>query len=200
METGVSARKPRGSRWRLTLAAEIATILGLVVAIIALVLSQRHDDDSGTAAPPAASRSTTNPPPPGPPTPTTPAPTGALRYLTDLTPDSGAGFVQRVDAHSLRMMCGTGESGDRFREVGYSVPAAGSYRSFRTVISAAGPRDTQIRAQLFVDNQEIQAPVVTAGSSAPLAWTGEHAGRLRLRITCDQQADVATFTDPALAG
>ena len=53
---------------------------------------------------------------------------------------------------------------------------------------------------LFVDDQEIQDPVVTTGSSAPLAWTGEHAARLRLRIVCDQETAVATFTDPALAG
>lgn len=201
METGVSPRKPRTARWWLTLAVEIATILGLVVAIVALVLGQRHDD-SGTAAPPTASQSTTNqvPPGPGPPTPTTPAPTGTLRYLTDLTPDSGAGFVQRVGAHSLRMMCGSGESGDRFREVSYSVPPAVPSRSFRSVISAAGPRDTRIQALLFVDDQQVQGPVVTTGSSAPLAWTGEHAGRLRLRILCDQETAVATFTDPALAG
>lgn len=190
---GVESRK-----WR---AAEIVgTVVGVatvLVAVIALLLD--HPPFGGGAdADPA----------PGPPTSTsTPTaqagPAGQRdsprRYLSDLPPDSGGGNVQRVGSHSLRMQCASGESDDPNREVTYVLPRAMTYRSFSTGFSAAGQRDSRIQAVLLVDQRQIDAPVVTAGSSTRLTWSGAGAGQLTLRILCDAGATAATFTDAGLS-
>lgn len=196
MGTSVSEPKQRGVRWWLTLAVEIATVLGLVVAVISLVLANRG---SGNTPPVAAPTTTSAAPVPTAPT-AGPSAATDTRYLTDLATDSGGGNVQRVGSHSLRMACGTGDSDDRFREVSYVLPPAVDYRSFSSAVSAAGASDTRIQALLLIDNQQVTGPLVPTGSTQPLIWSGGRAGRVTLRIVCDAGATAATFTDPLLMG
>lgn len=202
MDSRVSPRKHRGTRPRLTRAAEIAAIVAAVVAVVTVFLQfgplGGDAPDGGIAITPSSSATTPSPPPSDSGTPT---PTAAnTRYLTDLQPDSGGASVQRVGAHSLRMTCASGNSGDFDRAVTYVLPPATDYRLFTTTLSVAGQRDTRIQAFLLIDDSAAAQPVVTAGSSAPLGWRGERAGRLTLRIRCDPYATAATFTDPGLSG
>jgi hypothetical protein len=206
MGTSVSQPRQRGLRWWLTLAVEVATVLALVVAVVALLLDHSpFGGRSGGTSPGAAGTSGPNPvrtsEPGRGPTSAAAQPTAAsTRYLTDLATDSGGGNVQRVGSHSLRMACGSGDSDDRFREVSYVLPPAVTYRSFTSTVSAAGARDTRIQALLLIDDQQVTAPLVPTGSKETLAWSGERAGRVTLRIVCDAGATTATFTDPLLSG
>jgi hypothetical protein len=204
MDSRVSPPKQRGRRRWLTLAVEIATVVAALVAIVALLLDHSPfggDGDGsggGSAITSTPAGPTTQPPSPAPDGGATP--TAVTRFLTDLQPDSGGANVQRVGPHSLRMSCGSGNSTDRDRTVTYLLPAGTAYRSFGTVVSVAGQRDTRIQAFLLIDDQDAGQPVVPAGSTAPLAWHGERAGQLTLRILCDVGATTATFTDPGLSG
>ena len=167
---GVETRK-----WR---TAEIAgTVIGVATVLVALIalLLDHPPFGGGADADPA----------PVPPTSTSTATPQAgqtsqrgspQRYLTDLPPDSGGGNVQRVGSHSLRMTCASGESDDPNREVTYALPGGMTYRSFSAGFSAAGQRDSRIQAVLLIDQRQIAAPVVTAGSSTRLTWSGEGPG------------------------
>lgn len=182
---------------------EIATVVGVLVAAAAFLLDHPLFGGSGAAGPTTSSAAVrpTTAGTGGGPTPASGRPSASpVRYLTDLEPDSGGGFVQRVGSHSLRMACGSGDSDDRQREVSYIVPPALTYRSFASGISAAGLRDTRIKAVLLIDQQQIAAPVVTTGSSAQLTWSGQRAGLVTLQIICDPGATAATFVDPGLSG
>ena len=108
--------------------------------------------------------------------------------------------MQRVGSHSLRMACGSGDSDDRFREVSYVLPPAVTYRSLTSTVSAAGARDTPDPGTVVDRRQQVTAPLVPTGSKQALAWSGERAGRVTLRIVCDAGATAATFTDPLLSG
>jgi hypothetical protein len=68
------------------------------------------------------------------------------------------------------------------------------------VLSVAGQRDTRIQAVLSIDDRVADQPVVPAGSTAPLTWHGDPAGKLTLQIRCDPYATAATFADPGLSG
>jgi len=196
-------RRVRGARWWLTLTVEIATVVGVLFAAATFLLDHTLFGGSGVAGSTTSSPDVIAPTAGagGGPTPASgPSSASPVRYLTDLEPDSGGGFVQRIGSHSLRMACGSGDSDDRQREVSYIVPPALTYRSFTSGVSAAGLRDTRIKAVLLVDQQEIAAPVVTTGSSAQLTWSGARAGQVTLRIICDPGATAATFTEPGLSG
>jgi hypothetical protein len=208
--TGVSATTKRGRRWWL-LAVEIATVVGVLIGAAALLLDHSPFGSSGGGSTAAASGNATtpaptapspsSPSPSGPPTPSGPASAqAAQRYLTDLVPDSGGGNVQRIGPRSLRMACGSGDSDDRFREVSYLVPPAEHYRSFGTVVAAAGARGTRIQAILMFDGLSATEPVtIAAGGSQPLRAGGHQVQRLTLRIVCDPGATAATFSDPGLS-
>lgn len=184
---------------RIGLLSLAVAAVGVVVAILAWLIPM---DEDGTPSS-AGSTSTPTPPAPAPPTTTggTPTPTtqppATVRYLTELVPATGGGFVQRVGAHSLIMKCGTGESDDRFREVEYDIPRTG-YRSFRTVARPTGRRETRIGVTLFVDGVVRVDSVSTAGGTGTLSAGIDGAARLTLRITCDPGAASTTFVDPAL--
>lgn len=183
---------------RIGLLSLAVAAVGVVVAILAWLIPMDDDRPAG-----ASSTSTTTPPAPAPgttggsPPPTTTPATG-LRYLTELVPATGGGFVQRVGAHSLIMRCGTGESDDRFREVEYDLPRAG-YRSFRTATRPTGQRETRIGITLFVDGVAKVDSVSTVGDTGTVGAGIDGAARLTLRITCDPGAASVTFTDPALS-
>jgi hypothetical protein len=194
-----------GRNWRS--AEVVGTVIGIVavlVALVALLLDHPPFGSRGEAAPQPGPGPTTPTSGPAPEPPTTSGPTTSggppRRYLTDLTPDSGGGYVQRVGSHSLRMACGSGDSDDRQREVSYVLPPAVTYRSFSSGVGAAGSRDTRIQTVLLVDQRQVAAPVLPTGSSTRLTWSGQSAGQLTLRIICDPGATTATFTDPALSG
>ena len=188
---------------RLQRRSQIAGIVGASVAVVGLLvalLSWRFpvigSDDEAAPSPttptrPITSTTSTTSTPTGGPEP------GESRFLTDLEPDTGAGFVQRVGAHSLLMRCGGGGSTDRYREVEYEVPRVG-YRTFRSTAAAAGERDSRVQVFVRVDGQVVAEPVLTAGSTMPLEWTGEGVGRLTLRVQCEAGASAVTFTDPVL--
>lgn len=199
--TDVRRRARRGPRWWLKLTVEVATIVGVLVAAAALLLDHPPFGGSGAGAP-ATSSTGVRSPGTGPGGPAGPSiqPSTPTHYLTDLEPDSGGGFVQRVGSHSLRMACGSGDSDDRQREVSYVVPPALTSRTFASGVSAAGLQDTRIKAVLLIDQREIEGPIVTTGSTARLTWSGERAGQVTLRIVCDPGATAATFVDPGLSG
>lgn len=208
----MTGRPAQSSRTRRTwvLVVEIMGVLGGVATIIALVLQLPPfaSGSSQSAGSPAPGPGPTTPvtPTSGPttPGPTTPSPTRSepsiTRHLVDLVPDSGGGYVQRVGARALRMQCGTGNSDDRFRDVVYVVPPAESYRSFATTVAAAGPSGTRVQAILILDNAGSTSVTVPTGRTAPLTATTADIRKVTLRILCDSREDVATFTDPGLAG
>lgn len=181
------------------------TVAGVVVALAAWLLPRGADDATdlgpGTATAAAPGSTTDAPAPSRPPATATPTGTAArsVRYLTELVPSAGGGFVRRVGAHSLIMECGTGESDDRDREVSYDVPPTG-YRAFGTVARPTGQRETRVQVTVLVAGGVVTAPVLTAGSGAELAAPLDGPLRLTLRLTCDAGAKSVTFVDPALTG
>lgn len=186
-------------RW-IELAGLAVAVVGVLVAIFAWVIPVEGDDgatgsDGQTtrpSGPPTVPTASTSPP--------TPSPTGTgppARYLTELVPVSGGGYVRRVGAHSLIMNCGSGESDDRDREVAYDVPPSG-YRSFRATARPTGQRETRVRVTVLVTGVVAANPVLVAGSSGELAAELDGPARLILRVTCDPGAASATFVDPAL--
>lgn len=187
---------PVDLRWRR--AAELAAVVAALAAIVFGLLELRPEPTPGSAAPPTTSPRSTGPGggTTGPSLTTQPA-GRPDRYLTELTPAVGGSLVQRVGANSLRMSCGTGESDDREREVTYDIPRSG-YRSFGTAAAVSGERETRVQVFVLVDNRVVTEPVVTAGGTQRLTWTGDGLVRLTLRIACEPGATRVTFTDPGL--
>ena len=190
-------RPDREKRWLRT--TQLAGIIGTLLAVAGLVvgfLAWRSP-----VAPPTHPASTATSAPVSPPPETSrggesgsPA---AGRFLTDLPPDTGGGYVQRTGAHSLLMKCGTGESDDRQRDVSYLVPQV-SYRSFSTTAAASGERETRVRVLLFIDDRVVADHVLLTGGRTPVTWSGEEASRLTLELICDPGARAVTFIDPVL--
>lgn len=192
----------RERRWLRS--SQIATVVGVPLAIAGLVVGALALGSPDTPPPPPATSAATGPTgaTTAPTSETTAPPTtgapGARRFLTELEPDSGGGTVQRTGPHSLVMKCGTGESDDRYREVSYLVPQVG-YRSFATTLAAAGQRDSRLQVLLLVDSRVVTQALLPAGDTGRLSWSGQGAGRLTLRLVCEPGATAATFGDPALA-
>ena len=195
-----------------------AAVAAVAAALLALgvVLVRRDSGISGSGAPapgllPAPAAGSSSAPAPGSssasapssPSPSAPGPTSGpgssptaapagRRFLADLAPRSGAASVRRVQAHSLRITCATG---DRTATVEYGFPAAG-VRSLATGVGVSGAPGTQVRIGIFVDGAQVVAAGGTPGSTGRLSWSGDPAASLRLRVTCDPGATAAVLTDP----
>lgn len=192
----------RERRWLRS--TQLAGIVGTLLAVASLAVGVLALKSPASPRTPPATTS-----PPGTPPPRTPDGGGGTtsgsgsgqqpgRFLADLEPDAGGGNVQRTGAHSLLMKCGTGESDDRFRETTYNVPQSG-YRSFATSAAVSGEREKRAQVFLLVDERVVAQPVVFAGETQRLTWTGGTLVRLALRISCEPGVAAVTFTEPGLS-
>lgn len=198
---GPSGSPPRGRRRLFEVAGLVVAALGVLVAILAWQLPK---DPDPSPPPGAVGVSSPVPTPPGTPpstppsTPPTTSTSAGQRYLTELTPASGGGFVQRIGGtHSLTMSCATGDSVDFKRSVTYDLPHAG-YATLRLTALPTGERDTRIEVRLLVDDVVRGDQVITAGESKPFVTGLAGSGTVELEITCDPGAKSVTFADPAL--
>jgi hypothetical protein len=175
--------------------AQVATILAVVVAVIAYVFPRAAGDDSD--------RGTSVPNGPVPPSaglnqsgrvtasqgPTEPA-SAERHYLTDLRPVAGGiNLTPAPDdvtyAHDLLIPCGSGQSDDQQREVAYAV--RGNYREFRAAVQYGATTEPAVRAQLevFADSRLVLGTVATSGEAErPLTARLGRPDMLRLRLTC----------------
>ena len=146
-----SGSPPHGRRRSFEVAGLVVAALGVLVAILAWQLP-KEPDPSPPAGAASVSSPVTTPPGTPPSTPPTTSTSAGQRHLTELTPSSGGGFVQRIGGtHSLTMSCATGDSVDFKRSVTYDLPRAG-YATLRLTALPTGERDTRIEVRLLVDD------------------------------------------------
>lgn len=199
---GPSGSPPRGRRRSVEVAGLAVAAFGVLVAILAWQLPRDPSPPAGAGGVSAPGSTPPSTPPGTPPSTTSTTPTTSTsagqRYLTELTPASGGGFVQRIGGtHSLTMSCPTGESVDFKRSVTYDLPRAG-YATLRLTALPTGERDTRVEVRLLVDDAVRGDQVITAGDSKPFQTGVAGSGTVELEITCDPKAKSVTFADPTL--
>jgi len=188
------------SIWRnkLTIAAEVAAVIAVIVGLLAWLFPQDQNRPRSTSnstsatTPPSARTSPTSPT-------SSAAPVEASgRYLTDIEPSAGKSYLEASPRpHTLRVRCASGQSTDSVREIAYPLYR---YRKFQAVVRATGsaPKETQIQVQVFADANPRGKVLVPIDGSARI--TADVSGAtLTLRLICESPDGVAEIDDPLLS-
>ncbi len=187
--------------------AAVGTVAGVIgaAAAVAVFAIPAKTDDKATDAPttPTVTMATSE---------TTATTAGALpettdvRYLADLTPKSGAGFL-RTEGRDLSVSCPTNQSDDVFHEVSYTLPAP--YAQFAARMTVAGEADPEATASLQVfiqhraDRSDVQVQVgdpIVLKQEAGLDFTRPlgDAVQLTLRARCAANTQTVQLTAPRI--
>ncbi len=185
------------SIWRnkLTIAAEVAAVIAVIVGLLAWLFPQDQNRPRSTSN----STSATTPPSARTSPTSSAAPVEASgRYLTDIEPSAGKSFLEASPRpHTLRVRCASGQSTDSVREIAYPLYR---YRKFQAVVRATGsaPKETQIQVQVFADANPRGKVLVPIDGSARI--TADVSGAtLTLRLVCESPDGVAEIDDPLLS-
>jgi hypothetical protein len=182
----------------------VITVMGLLVALGAW-LSPRPDKgssdetrDGSTSGASSSTASGTSPPPASSSSPEK----SQIRYLSDLSPVTGASFVSDggpPGRHALVIQCASGQSNDRSREVSWNFP--GKYSTLHGRVAISGNMDPEHLVQLewFADGARVyNNSTLTLGADSE--FTGQLVGAqdLRVRLTCESSAGQATLLDTSV--
>ncbi|SHM88853.1 hypothetical protein [Cryptosporangium aurantiacum] len=176
----------------MTLIAEAATVLSVVVALGAWFFP-RGDDKKDSSAPSTGVTSAAVSASLPPSTPN--APGGKL--LLDVDPERGAGNAAESGS-ALLMECGAGTTQDRFREVAY--PLYGAYREFSADVVAGGsaPAETRVQLELFADQSAVANAIVPIGGGRTIRVSVRGAASLVVRLTCESSKGKLRLESPTL--
>ncbi|GAA3621944.1 hypothetical protein GCM10022223_43620 [Kineosporia mesophila] len=186
----------------------LAGIIGAAAAVAVFVVPAKTGDASAdpqtsvSGAPPTAGSSQTTSSPPE----TTAVTASDIRYLTDLSPKAGAGFLE-TEGRNLGLSCPTNQSDDVQHEVTYPLPAA--YSQFSAEMTVGGEADPEATAsvQVFIqrrsDRNDVRVQVgdpIVLKQQARTAFTrplGE-AVQLVLRVRCTSSTQIVELNSPQL--
>jgi hypothetical protein len=200
----------RDRRW--SLRADVATVVGTLVALIGLAVAllawlNPTSPANPTAAAPAVvdstGSSTASSATPGGSGSTPPGTSTAdVRYLAEMSPATGGPNLQtggRIGRHAMLIRCGTGESDDPSREVAWDL--VGDYARFAATVTVSGQADpkSRVEVQVLADDVQADKKVLTLGGSASLNLPLSGVHRITLRITCEFPSMKVTFVDATLA-
>jgi hypothetical protein len=191
--------------------AAVGTVAGLIgaAAAVAVFVIPAKTDDQVINAPttPSVTLATSESEITSGALPETATPTTAEgRYLADLQPRSGAGFL-KTKGQDLSVSCPTNQSDDVYHEVSYALPAA--YAQFATQMAVAGAADPEATAsiQVFIqhraDRSDVQAqvgdPVVLKqGASMDFTRPLGEAVQLTLRARCASSTQIVQLKAPRI--
>ncbi|GLY32550.1 hypothetical protein [Kineosporia sp. NBRC 101731] len=186
----------------------LAGIIGAAAAVAVFVVPAKTGDASADpptstsgALPSAGSTQTGSSPSQAPV-----ATASDIRYLTDLSPKAGVGFLE-TEGRNLRLSCPTNQSDDVQHEVTYALPAA--YSQFSAEMTVGGEADPEATAsvQVFIqrrsDRNDIRVQVgdpIVLKQQARTSFTrplGE-AVQLVLRVRCTSRTQIVELKAPQL--
>lgn len=190
--------------------AAVGTVAGVIgaAAAVAVFIIPAKTDDQAVAAPttPSVTASTSVSGKTAGAIPETMPGVAEVRYLADLTPKAGAGFLQ-TKGRNLIVSCPTNQSDDVFHEVSYALPAA--YAQFAAKMTVAGEADPEATASIQVftqhradrsDVQDQAGDPVVLKQLASMEFTrpiGE-AVQLTLRARCASSTQTVQLEAPRI--
>lgn len=194
----------RSVEFWLTVTGTVAGIIGAVAAVAVFVVPAKTSDNPGVSMPSTSSEGGHS----GAETalPTTVA-VDQSRYLSDLTPSVGAGFLH-IEGEDLTISCPTNQSDDTYHEITYALPAA--YSEFTTSMTVDGEADPEATAsvQVFIqrraDRNDIQVqvgdPVVLEqGGSMTFSRSLAEAAQFTVRARCTSSTQVVVLGTPTIS-
>ncbi|GAB6898097.1 hypothetical protein [Kineosporia succinea] len=178
----------------------VAGVIGAAAAVAVFVIPAATGEDP---SPPPTTGETTPPP-------TTPASTLSteastdVRYLVDLKPSAGAGFLETT-GQDLSISCPTNQSDDVEHEVTYTLPT--EYTQLTTDMTVGGEADAEATAslQLFVQRRVDRNDAQTQAGDALVLKQGARgaftrplggATTLTLRVRCTSRDQVVKLAGP----
>jgi hypothetical protein len=196
--------------WKLVV--EASAVVAVLVALVAWWFPRPGASPSGTAGAgggiSSSDRGYVSPSGSG----TTPmttdgtAPATGTRFLGDLVPAAGAGWLRARDGHALELSCPSNQSDDRLHEVRYAL--AGTYVRFDAAVTGTGDVDPQasMGVQVFViersdrtdRSRQVAGVVVVAGESAQLDADLTGVSTLVVRLTCQVPGGSVILDNPVI--
>ena len=179
------------------------TVIGLLIALAAWLYPKPGQPSGTDTAEPGVSPSSVSQTGRNMPSPlSSSSQPSQLRYLSDLSTQTGGSFVNGggpAGRHAMVIQCASGQSDDRSREVSWIVP--GEYSILLGTVTISGKMDPEHNVQLewFADGARIyNNSTLTLGSDSE--FRGELAGAqdLRVRLTCTSSAGIATLLDASV--
>lgn len=208
----------RSRRLQLTTVLAVASIL---VALLAwrFPVVPRADDSSDQSG--QTSEQTTGGGATGQPT----TPGGAspaateVRYLNTVRPEEGVRYIAPLPdglaqssgyAHALTIGCPSNQTGDKVRELTYSLDQR--YQTFAGTVEArfappAAEKDPEVELTSIADQRQRDGTLrttgqesrrATTGAPAPISLTVTGAEKLTVRISCEEADGVVILTEARL--
>lgn len=186
----------------MTVIAEVATVVSVVIALGAWFFPRDKDDKptppTTTSASPQVGAPVTTGPPTSDSSPSAPPESVAGgKSLLDLSPERGADRIEKSGS-ALLIQCGAGTTQDRAREVAY--PLYGAYRGFTATLVAGGsaPRETSVQLEVFADQTTVANKIVKIGETQTVKASVDGAAFLTLRLTCQRSSGNMRLESPTV--
>jgi hypothetical protein len=178
------------------------TVTGLLVALGAWLLPRTGGSPEGGGSSTSGASSTTERATSQAPITSRSPERSQIRYLSDMTPVTGASFISTGGPeghHGLVIECASGQSYDRSREVSWNIP--GAYLTLAGRVTVSGGMDPEHNVQLewFAGGSRIyNNSKLTLDSDTEFNGGLGGAHDLRVRLTCASSAGVATLLDASV--